>query len=895
MTERTSTWLLAAALTSLLTSCSDSTVPQTGTALSDAVNRPAAVIDPVIREPVPGLTREYAEFRRDQVSNVRYSLSIKLEPQATAFSGEVVVDFELDNASTSPLTLDFDNGVIESVALNGKAVPFDYERWFLSLAPEQLVNGANTMTIRYRHPYANDGAGLYHFTDPEDGLEYLYTNFEPFDANRWFPHFDQPDIKAPLTLDVLAPSEWQIIANTREASIEQRGAFRHWQFPPTAPLSSYVYALHAGPYHQWESAAGNIPLRLFSRQSMAQYVSVEDWFEPTRNSFRFFQDYFDVPYPFGKYDQVIVPDFNAGAMENVGAVTFREGFLSRGTTSLAQRRSLAYVIAHEMAHMWFGNLVTMKWWNGLWLNESFATYMGFLALESSSEFTQMWDTFYSGSKIAAYAEDSMVTTHPIELDVPSTSDAFTNFDGITYEKGASVLKQLPYFIGEDNFRRGASNYLKTHSFGNTGLEDFVGALAQASGMDLAQWQQEWLYQSGTNTISPEFSCTDGSISALALLQAPSSVDTADKVLRSQRTQLGLYRYSDNQMLRNNALPVSYSGMRTEVPEAIGLPCPDLLLPNEDDWAFMKINLDPVSRTTLSEHINDFASPTTRLMLWQSLWDSVLDGMMSLNEFTGFALQNLGAEKEDNVLRHVSGLLASAFSYYARFGDQDTVLAQLESFAIDRLQAAPAGSESQKIWYSAFVRSAHTPEALLLVRNLLDGTREIEGIMIDQDKRWDLVKILNRYRFEDYAARLEAERVRDPSDQGNNLYIASEVIRPDPAGKARWLSLVIDAPDTYKLATLRYIMGNLFPPEQGALLEQLKEQILQAVPDMNSQAPLELLGNFTSYMDAATCTPASAERLSQANAAFAGMQASVVKAYLVHHQNDARCVLLKSAL
>ncbi len=638
--------------------------------------------------------------------------------------------------------------------------------------------------------------------------------------------------------------------------------------------------------------AGDIPLRLFARNAVADYVDTEEWFEPTRKSFDFFQRYFDIPYPFGKYDQVIVPDFNAGAMENVAAVTFSERYLSRGVRSTAQKRSLASVIAHEMAHMWFGDLVTMDWWDGLWLNESFATYMANLALEASGDFDNVWDSYYTGNKLWAYETDELVTTHAIQLEVPTTADAFTNFDGITYGKGGSVLQQLPYLIGAENFRLGVSNYLKRHSWGNTRLQDFVGALAEASGQDLTQWQQQWLYSSGLNTVQADFRCENGLLSSLRLLQDVPGTASADKLLRTQRTQVGLYRYTDGTMVAGSVLPVTYSGAVTWIPEAVGQPCPDLVLPNEADWAYMKIRLDPVSQQTARTRINSITNPTTRLMLWQSLWDSVLDANLKTSDYVGFVLQNAAAEQDDNVLRHLTGTLGSAFAYLTAFGGHDALRRDIETFVREQALAAAPGSDVQKVWFDTLLARSFTPAGLDYLVELLDGKTSLEGLPLDQDRRWLIVRALSRYQHAGHAARLEAERQRDPSDQGVNMALAAEAMRPDAAIKQQWLDVLLDSPDSYKLATLRTVMAVLYPAEQAALAEASAGRILAAIPTLNSSASQEFLGEFTGYLSTATCSEASTARLAQANRDFAGMQPLVVKSFLIHQQDDLRCLRMK---
>jgi len=847
------------------------------------------------RQFLPYLEQEYAEFRADQVNNVAYSLFVEIDEDADDFSGTVDINFDLAQGNTAPLTFDFDQGNVGSITVNGSSVEWSYERWFITVAADKFQEGQNTVSITFTHPFTTDGDGLHKFTDPENGEVYLYTNFEPYKANRFFPLFDQPNLKAPFTIEVLVPEHWEVVSNQHETISSLEGDLRRWQFPATPPISTYLYSFHAGDFTVWEDDADGIALRLMVRKTLAEYVDTEEWFVPTRQFMAFFQEYFDVPYPLNKYDQVIVPDFNPGAMENLGAVTFNEAYVSRGEKSERQRLRLAEVIAHEMAHMWFGDLVTMKWWNDLWLNESFATYMGFLALDQASNFNNAWDVFYSRDKSGAYVADDRVTTHPIAPDnVGSTDDAFEVFDLITYEKGSSVLKQLPFFIGEDNFRRGVSNYLKENAYGNATVDNFVDALADSAGRDLSKWQKEWLQESGANTLRTDISCENNTISSLRLLQYVPTNRAADKTLRNQRTLVGFYRYADNTMLRSSSIPVTYSGPVTWISEAVGLPCPDLVLSNEDDMAYFEMELDPRSLETLREHINDFPSPTTRLMLWNSLWASVMRSSMSLDDFVDFAISNITKEQNDDVIRQVSGNLASAFNYYSTFGGQNEKRRAIENFIHGQLLDAAPGSEIQKIWFANYTNRAHTPEALDSLFALLDGRNSIEGLEIDQDKRWDIVFTLNRYLHANYEALLESESRLDSSDQGINNAYATRAVRPSLEGKQEFLSLVVGNPDDLKVATLRTILFNLFPPEQTGLLENLADDILQHYGVLNETGLERFLNSYIEILPT-TCTQASIDRLAALKDEFAGYRPVLANRFLELQQADERCVSIRRRL
>ncbi|GHB60684.1 aminopeptidase N [Psychrosphaera saromensis] len=856
---------------------------------------------PVIRDFNEALSADYAAMRKQQISDVGYSLYFNIGHTETSYNGKSVIDFTMAEGNKSPITIDFESGNVESVKVNGKTVSFDYEKWFISIAPTAFTSGKNTIEVIYNRPYSNDGSGLHRFKDPANGDVYLYSDFEPYSANKMFPHFDQPNLKSTYKVEVDAPSHWQIISTTRETSIVEKEGVKHWDFPVSAKISSYVFALHAGKYAVWEDTFhgkdGDIPLRLFARQSLAKYVKIDDWFTPTKQSFKFFNNYFDISYPFGKYDQVMAPDFNSGAMENVAAVTFNESFISRGEKTTSQRLSLADTIAHEMAHMWFGDLVTMDWWNGLWLNESFASYMAVLALEKGSDFDNVWDDFYTGFKQWAYRTDKSVNTHAIELPVATTSDAMTNFDGITYGKGASVLKQVPKYLGEENFRKGVSNYLKKYSYQNTTLNDFITSLAQASDTDLTQWTQDWLYKAGVNTIEVSYQCNAGVISEFAIKQsAPEEYPT----LRQQRVNVGLFNYSNDAMSLTNEVAVTYKGASTDVSEVVGKACPELVYPNLDDWGYVQVNLDKNSLESLNKHINDFKNPSLRLMLWQSLFDSVSDAKLSPETFVDFALKNLDGEKDLSVIRSISGQLSGALGYLTtatRLGIKDfnDKRNQVNDFYFKQLENAEAGSDLQKLWYGRFVSTTRTPAQLAKLVAILDGKLAFEGLQIDQDKRWRIVRTLNHHEVGNYKERLAEEIKRDNSDIGAKNAILAEVLRPDPAVKAKWFDIIINNPDNLKLATLRYAMFGMFPGDQKALEAPYKDRILAHIESLNTQGNLKLLGAFAGSMLPTSCTNESYQELGELVEKYKDMKPQVLKGVKRSHQEVGRCVKVLNLL
>jgi len=856
---------------------------------------------PVVREFTEALSAEYAAMRKQQISDVAYSLYFNIGHTEQTFNGKSIIDFTLAKGNKSPVTIDFESGTVESVKVNGKVVPFEYKKWFISIAPNEFSRGKNSIEVVYNRPYSNDGSGLHRFKDPANGDVYLYSDFEPYAANQMFPHFDQPNLKSTYKVEVDAPSHWQIISTTRETSITEKDGVKRWDFPVSAKISSYVFSLHAGKYAVWEDTfhgkEGDIPLRLFARQSLSQYVDTTEWFKPTKQSFKFFNNYFDISYPFGKYDQVMVPDYNSGAMENVAAVTFNESFISRGEKTESQRLSLADTIAHEMAHMWFGDLVTMDWWNGLWLNESFASYMAVLALEKGSDFDNVWDDFYTGFKQWAYSTDKSVNTHAIELPVATTSDAMTNFDGITYGKGASVLKQVPKYLGEENFRKGVSNYLKKFSYQNTTLDDFIDSLAQASNTDLTQWKQDWLYKAGLNTIEVSYQCNAGTVSEFAIKQtAPKEYPT----LRQQRINIGLFNYNNGTMALSSATPVTYKGAITNVSEMVGKACPELVYPNLEDWGYVQVNLDENSLVSLNKHINDFESPSLRLMLWQSLSDSVRDAKLSPATFVDFALKNLEGETDLNVIRSISGKLTGSLGYLTtatRQGihDYNPKRNEVNDFYFKQLENAKPGSDLQQLWYGRFVSTTRTPEQLAKLVAILDGKLTFKGLKIDQDKRWRLVRTMNHREVGNYKERLAMEIKRDNSDLGAKNAILAEVLRPDPAVKAKWFNTIINNPDNLKLATLRYAMFGMFPGDQKKLEAPYKARILAHIEKLNNEGELRLLGSFAGSMLPTSCTTDSYKELTGLVDKYQNMKPQVLKGVKRSHQEVGRCVKVLNLL
>lgn len=847
------------------------------------------------RKAAPYLEESYAALRSKQISAVDYALRVELDESSTSFAGDITINFNLAKNNKLPVTVDFDGGEVLSAELNGKPVQWKHEKWFITFAPELFPAGKNSLRIRYTHAFATAGDGLHRYKDQESGRVYLYSNFEPYNAHKMFPHFDQPDIKATYLLDVVAPKTWHVVSTARENNIAELGDKKHWSFPKTPLMASYVFSLHAGEYAVWEDKAGDIPLRLFARQELAQYVNYKEWFLFTQQAFEFYNRYFNYPYPYGKYDQLVVPDFNSGAMENIGAVTFNEAYISRSPKTYAQRMRNNTVISHEMAHMWFGDLVTMKWWNGLWLNESFATYMSYLQMADNSEFkTDIWSGFYNDAKLSAYGADFQTTTHPIDLPVANTAEAFTNFDAITYGKGASVLKQLAIFVGEEKFRQGVSAYLKKYSNSNTTLKNFMDEVAKASGKNLSPWSKEWLSIAGLNTININLQCADNgeqsSIKKLAILQSGTETHPT---LRSQRTQLGLYKIKGENLELQDSVAVTYMGRATLVSEAKGKGCPDFVFGNLNDWAYVKTALEEKQRDLAGEHINDFDN-LTRRMLWEYLWDEAQGSKLPLRNYVKFVQQNIAGEPDQRLAATVLSRYAISANYFwlmTNAGqDHKTDLLEMEQFLLQRLDAVPANSDLQKVLFDIYTTVAFSQRGLERLHAYLFGKNLPQGFVVDQDRRWLILRRLNQFAYQDYRELTDAEQKKDLSDLGQQMAFVCEAVRPELATKEKWFSLLVAENSPYKFATQRILMRFLFPLSQNDLRSQFNGRIESQLPLISARNNDRFLAAYSDgLVPPRQCTLEGKDALAKVRDQYASLGPVVFKNLSNAVQDEERCV------
>lgn len=856
-----------------------------------------------------GLLRTTAQARSLRIKNVRYNLTFHLDKQPGEFKGEAKIAFELIDAQT-PLTLDFTNGTVESFSINGSPgtpltgqEPKDalrYNGLFIQIPAENLTKGENNIHVRFRHIYSKTGAGLYRFQDPADKRIYLYSDHEPYDANKLFPCFDQPDLKGRYTVTVHAPTDWEVVTSVPPSNIQPLSKKeRVWTFPESPPFSTYLFSLHAGSYVLWNSSAGDIPLRLMARRSLAQYVQPEEWFKTTRQGLAFFNTYFDYPYPFKKYDQIIVPDFNSGAMENVAAVTFSENFIRRGKSTWEQRESQANVILHEMAHMWFGNLVTMKWWDDLWLNESFASYMASLALHQATEFQDAWEVFFLDTKQWAYWEDQLVTTHPIEADAVSTEEAFANFDGITYGKGASVLKQVSHLIGKEQFRNGVRQYFKKHAFKNAKRKDFIAELEAASGTELSEWTRDWLKREGVNSLRAAFTCDGETLSSLSLhQQAPHNWP----LLRSHKTRVSLLSEDGNDRL----IDAAYSGESTNILPPTAFPCPVRVFPNAEDQDYVKVRLDPLSLKHARKELSLVKDPLERAMLWMTLWDMVQDAELPLNDYMHIVLSHLPAEKHfqltSKILETLYGKRTNSTSvlFYlsGEEGRFDALRAdfvqKMENLFWSKIQFSRA-DDWDRLYFDSYIRVAETPEALTRLTSLLKEGPPDSAFDLDQDRRWEIIRRLNRLNASKYRKLIKAEKKKDKTRRGQTAAISADAIRPHWKTKRKWLNHIVRAKSGKPLAELKAAMRTLFPYEQTHLHKKYEANFFHDLSELSTYKPNEFLGSFTEYLVPANCLPEDTINLEVAIRRYPHIPPIAMKELRIAKQQNQRCLAIREKI
>jgi aminopeptidase N len=771
---------------------------------------------------VPNLTRDDARLRAGLLQLDAYDVALDLTnadggPSERTFRSRTTLTFSATRPGASTF-LDVVADKFHEVTLNG--IPVDVSGY----EPEAGIVLAdlaaeNTVVVDADLLYTTIGQGLHRFSDPVDNEVYLYTQFETTDAKRMYACFDQPDLKATFTLHVTAPAHWAVVSNGAVTTVEDDEETKTVHFATTPRMSTYITALVAGPYFEARDHHDGIDLGLFCRRSLAEHFDTDELFTITKQGFDWYHANFGVRYAFGKYDQLFVPEFNAGAMENAGCVTFLEDYVFRSRVTDARYERRAGTVLHEMAHMWFGDLVTMRWFDDLWLNESFADWAATMSQSQATRWTNAWTTFTNVDKTWAYRQDQLPSTHPIAADIPDAEAVEVNFDGITYAKGASVLKQLAAYVGLAEFLAGVRQYFADNSYANTTLPDFLAALNAASGRELHDWSKMWLETSGLNTITPEYTLDEhGNFSSFALVQDAPTVTAKDNVLRTHRLAVGLYSYDDSgALVRTQRIELDVAGERTEVPELLGVARGDFILANDDDLTYCKLRLDAHSLQTLRNGgLGSLSDSLARAVCWVAAWDMVRDGELATRDYLELVLAGAPSETEIGVVQSAHRQILRALQIYA---DPDWAPAgriRFADVAIRAAREAQAGSDHQLAWVHAAISAATTDAHAAFLSRLLDGSETLDGLALDTDLRWALVQALVARGVLGEAA-IDAEAARDPTSAGARAAATARALIPTPEAKAAaWDSVISD--DTLSNAVMRATILGFSHPLQSELLQ-----------------------------------------------------------------------------
>ena len=734
---------------------------------------------------VPGvnLTRDEAALRSSLVKTHSYQIDLDLTTSAETFIAKTCVKFSGLKPGQSTFIDALGKRVI-SASLNGVAFEVkDYDGQTIHLP--QLA-AENELCLEIEGIYSNTGEGLHRFVDPADNEVYLYTQFETGDARQMYACFDQPDQKATFTISAITPKHWEVISNYDVDSVTDVGPdSKKVQFKESQVISTYVTAIVAGPYqHVHDEYVGEkrIPLGIYARKSFFQYVDAENIFRVTKEGFAYFEKTFGLAYPFGKYDQLAVAEYNWGAMENVGCVTFHEDVLIfRSKVTESKHLGRASTILHEMAHMWFGDLVTMKWWEDLWLNESFAEWASYMATSEATQYTTAWTEFNALRKNWAYRQDQLSTTHPIATEMKDLEDVKTNFDGISYAKGASVLQQLVEHVGRENFIKALRIYFTKHAFKNTTLNDLMIELEATSGRDLKPWAATWLQTAGVNTLRPEIEVESGVYKKLTIKQEAPTMPVGSKELRPHRLRVALFDISGDSLIKRKSVALDIAGASTDVTGLHGEKEADLVLINDGDLTYAKLRFDERSIATLKSHLGGLNEPLARALIWASLWDSVRDGELSASDYIAIALNALGTESDISIVSATNANIDTAIWQYSAPANRTALRAKVSDALNKFLKASTAGSDHQLAFARGFAESAATPEQNKEIVEILNGS--VKGLTIDAELRWHLL-ICAVKRGLLGAADIDAELAKDNTAHGKQYGALAHAAIPTAQAKEK---------------------------------------------------------------------------------------------------------------
>jgi aminopeptidase N len=802
---------------------------------------------------VTNITRAEAAERSAVLAVSGYEVLVDLahagSPASASFPSTSSVRFSAREAASTWIDV-IASGVRRAV-LDGEEL--DVSGFTGTRLPLEVAAGDHVLVVEADCQYMRTGEGLHRFFDPVDDAAYLYTQFEVADARRMYACFDQPDLKATYAFTVIAPEEWQVVSNSpTPAPVPLGDGVARWTFEPTPRISTYITALVAGPYHvvrdEYVGPHGTYPLGVFCRASLAEHLDADRILLETKQGFEFFESHFATPYPFDKYDQLFVPEFNAGAMENAGCVTILEDYIFRSRVTDYYFEQRSNTILHELAHMWFGDLVTMTWWDDLWLNESFAEWAAHWANVGATRYRDAWTTFLIQRKGWAYRQAQLSSTHPIAADMVDLEAVEVNFDGITYAQGAASLRQLVAWVGEKEFLEGLTSYFAKHAWGNTRLADLLAELEAASGRDLSQWTTAWLETAGVNLLRPEVEVAeDGTFASVAVLQEPpSSPPGLEPVLRPHRIAIGLYSVTPGGLERVRRVEVDVVGARTEIEELRGVAQPDLLLLNDDDLTFTKIRLDERSLRTAVDRFALLSEPMPRALIWAAAWDMLRDAEMPLRDWLEMLESGLSTERDISIVTTLLSQTKAAIEQFSAPGRRDGYRDRWAALLLRLLEDAEPGSDLQLAFARAFAATSRTDEHTAVLRGWLDRGSAPGGLSVDTDLRWTLLQRLIALGAAD-PAEIEAELGRDSTATGQRQAATARALIPTVEAKDAAFSACVDTDDLPNALLTATVMG-FGSADSKDLHRQFLPRYFDAIPGVwatrtNETAQTIVLGFF----------------------------------------------------
>ncbi|MGH8615066.1 MAG: aminopeptidase N [Gammaproteobacteria bacterium] len=837
------------------------------------------------------ITQAFAKERKEQVKSVEYDLDLSFEKTSEEYSGTATLRVVL-NLRDLPLSLDTTAKTIESVTVNSKPVANYVKRKGSIDIPARSLSKSNVIVVKFKNDFNKDGNGIQRVIDPEDQSVYIYTDFEPYFAHTAFPCLDQPDLKATFGITVTAPADWKIVSNDLAVESKVFGEKAVTKFNRTKPISTYLFFIGMGPFAEWTDKYRDIPLTLHARKTQAKYVDADRLFEVTKKGLQYYEEFFATPYPFPKFGQLFIPEFAWGGMENPGAITLNERNLFRGVRPESEYESRDELILHEMAHMWFGDYVTMQWWDDLWLNESFASYLATLSGKRAMNAKGVAMNTV-GEKGWGYWQDQLVTTHPIETPVPDTRVAKGNFDGITYAKGSATLAQLHFFVGEAGFKEGLKNYFHKYAFSNTKRADFVSEIGSASKTSLDHWTRAWLQTAGPNRVSTQWSCADGKIQSFQMVQEPS----VSKTLSPHKTRLGTFMSQDGNLVQDQTSDVTYAGATGSVRSLVGKPCPDFVFPNLENFDYALFSLDERSlkfaRKVLQGAVQDAA---LRMMTWQILEQMVRDAKLTVNEYLVLALAGLEKETDEALLAVLLGTFSPVKSIMANYltpSERAEFSPKMESLLWKRLQAQPAGSNLQMTFWGFYNEIATSKEALDRLKAALDGKDVPAGLDIDQDRRWAIVQRLAVEGYPGVSAIIDATEKQDPSTVGKRNAYAARVAIPEQKSKALFWKALEKSQDL-PFSTLRAASLIFHSPDAPAVSESYVDRFFQRISAVDWEKNDNIVEIYLENLFPGTlCSPTLLSRSEREMKRSKGLTSLARRTWLEANDDLKRCVNIRA--